>query len=132
LLVTGEAEEVERQLAARRRTVGGKGGHLSLQQETTFVASQLATAVLLCIVGTGHVVRSCATVDYRGRREVDVEEATYLYRCGIIVVSVDAEGSEAISIRSRSNAFEKLRLHRSGSILELLERSRRALETDVR
>jgi len=133
LLATEEAEEVQHQLSARRSTVWRKQyGHLSLMQEMSFVAAQLATPVLLCIVGDGEVVRTCATIDYRGRIEWCKDDAMDIYQRGTPVVSVDAEGSKKVTLFSRGNTFEKLRLHPKKPILNLLKRSRSVLETDVR
>lgn len=133
LLATEEAEELEHQLAARRDTAWRKQhGHLSLMQEMSFVAAQLATPVLLCIVGDGDIVRTCAIVDYRGRIERCKDEAVGIYLSGTPVVSVDAEGSRKVTLFIRGNAFEKLRLHHKKPILNLLKRSRSVLETDTR
>ena len=133
LLAIEEAEELEHQLAARRDTIWRKQhGHLSLMQELSFVAAQLASPVLLCIVGDGKVVRTCATVDYRGRIELCKDDAVGLYAKGIPVVCVDAEGSRKVTLFSRGNAFEKLRLHHKKPILNLLKRSRSVLERDTR
>lgn len=133
LLVDEEAEGVAHKLEARHCTVRQqKDGHLSLMKEMSFVAAQLATPVLLCIVGDGHVVRSCATIDYRGRRELLKDEAVDIYQRGTPVVSVDAEGSRTVALLSRNNAFQKLRLHHKKPILNLLKRSRSVLETDTR
>lgn len=154
LLSPEEAEQVEHQLELRCRTVAAQArlgptqrGHLTFHKELTFVASLLASPVLLCILGGGNLVRSCAIVDHDGRREMEADEAVRLYNSGVPVVSVDAEETLAICLRSKGNAFEKLRLHEPCArpapttaptpaprrpILELLERSRRALETDVR
>ena len=133
LLVAEEAEELAHQLNARHFTVRQQqNGHLSLMKEMSFVAAQLATPVMLCIVGDGHVVRSCATIDYRGRRELLKDEALDIYQRGTPVVSVDVEGSKTVALLSRGNAFQKLRLHHKKPILNLLKRSRSVLETDAR
>ena len=133
LLVEEEAEGVTRQLDGRYLTVSQQqDGHLSLMKEMSFVAAQLATPVLLCVVGDGQAVRTCAIVDYRGRIEQCKDDAMRLYQKGVPVVCVDAEGSRKVTLFSRGNAFEKLRLHHKKPILNLLKRSRSVLERDTR
>lgn len=111
LLSAEEAEDVERELAKRRGTAIATKHLQTFDKEMSFVASQLATPVLLCIVGSGRLLKSCAWVDHRGRHEITLAEARKAYLEGIPIVSVDAEETLTVTVRTKDEPCPKLRLN---------------------
>jgi len=101
LLNTPEAEAVEEALTQRRCTAVAQKRLQTFDKEISFMLSLLATPVMLCIVGGGRLLKSCAIVSHAGRHEIDVNEARQKYQDGIRIVSVDVEDTMMITLRSK-------------------------------
>lgn len=139
LLSAEEADEMEHALAQRRATAVKSKRLQTFDKELSYLAAQFATPVLLCIVGGGRILRSCALVDHTGRREILLKEAKLAYLTGVIIVGVDAEETLTVTVRTKDETCPKLRLHAplaapaaapapaSDSVEQLLERHKRAL-----
>jgi hypothetical protein len=111
LLPAEEAEGIEHELALRSKTTRRAGHEATFRKEMSFVGAHLATPILLCITGGGHIVRSCAVVDHAGERELLADEATTLYTGGVPVIHVDYEATMAITAYTNQPRFEKLHRH---------------------
>ena len=110
LLSAEEADEVEHLLAQRRCTAVLKKRLQTFDKEISYVAALFATPVLLCILGGGRLLKSCAMVDHTGRREVFITEARRAYLEGVPIVSVDVEETLAVALRAKDSHFPKLSL----------------------